>query len=222
MTITSYDTLVQAIKDLAEDDGAEFATYIPTAIDTAEEILYKELDLPDLEVKAPGNLVTGNNTLAKPTGYKKANYIKIKVSGKDRILKKRREDYIIDYWPDSSVLDIPKYYADTSATAFLLAPTPNSTYAYEIKYPQVPTKLASTNQSNYFITSCHPILLNACMMEMARFMKAWSQVDFWTKEYARLRDTWNLEAKQKDRDDGQSPMSPTGPNTIRHTMKTEA
>lgn len=220
--ITNYTTLVQAIIDESEDNGEEFAAFIPTAVDTAEEILFKELDLPDLEIQATGSLTVNVNTLSKPTGYKLGNYLKITTALGSKLLKKRREDYIQDYWPLSTVLGEPKYYADLSSGQFILAPTPDSGYPYVLKYPAVPTKLSASNQTNYFVNNCHPILFAVCMMEMSRFMKAWTQVDVWAKYFAELRDAWNIEAMRNRRDDGEMPNNPEGPNTLKSAVKGNA
>jgi len=218
-SITTYSTLVQAVIDTAEDDSTEFSNYLPTAIDLAEERLFKELDLYDLETKANGALTINSVTLTKPTGFKYANYFKISVSGSDRILEKKREDYLIDYWPNTTIADVPKYYADYSATEFRITPTPNLGYTYEIKYTKQPTKLSITNSSNYFIEQCKDALFAATMVEQTRFMKAWSQVGVWEDAYTKARDSWNINSQRQKRDDGQKPQNPQGPNDLNNAVK---
>jgi hypothetical protein len=219
-SITSYTTLVEALQAAAEDDGAEFEAFLPTAIDLAEELLFKELELPDLEDKVTGTLTQDSNTLLKPTGYKFGNYLKIVVDGENVLLQKRRDDYIQDYWPDPTVTGVPKYYADSSSTEFILAPTPDSGYVYELKATIPPVKLSTSNQTNYFITECQDILFAACMLEMAKFMKAWSQIQVWQGAYSTARDSWNMNSGRTRRDDGSIPNTPdSGPNTLKHTAQ---
>lgn len=223
--ITDYDTLVQAIIDNAEDDGLEFSNYIPTAIDLAEEFIFRDLDFPDLEIKASGTMIPAVNTIAKPSGYRFANYIKILVPDSvvptitnSFFLKKRRDDYIQDYWPNSNQTAMPKYYSDSSVDEFSIAPTPDQAYAYEIKYTEQPTKLSTTTSTNYFTDRCKDVLFAACMVEMVRFMKAWAQVPVWEAEYAAAKANWMLQARRVRRDDGHTPHNPTsGPNTVVHT-----
>ena len=216
--ITTYATLVENIQAIAEDDGVEFLMYIPTAVDLAEERLFKELDLMDLETKVTGTLSAA--TLNKPAGYRFGNHFAITVAGKKKLLKKRLEDYIIDYWPDPAVTDIPEYYCDLSSTQFLVAPTPSASYTYEIKCTGQPTKLSVSNPTNYFITNCKDILYAACMSEMARFMKAWSQQESFEAIYANARDTFNIEMMRRRRDNGEVPQNPSGgPNSLKHTVQ---
>ena len=218
-SITTYATLLQAVIDNTEDDSVEFAAYLPTALDLAEERLFKELELQDLETKATGALVTNTATLVKPLGYKYANYFKITSASLDIILEKKREDYLIDYWPNSTVTGVPKYYADLSATLFRLAPTPSSTLTYEIKYTKQPDKLSVANTTNYYTEQCKDVLFGACMLEMCLFMKAWSQIPVWKTYYEAARDAWNVNSARLKRDDGQTPLSPQGPNDLQHAVK---
>lgn len=221
--ITDYTTLVVAVQDLSEDDGVEFAAYIPTALDLAEERLFKELDLPDLEVKATGTLTQNSNLLNKPSGYKFANYLMITVSGRYKTLKKRLETYINDYWPDITVTSIPTYYCDASQTQFKLAPTPDSNYTYEIKYSKQPVKLAVNNTTNYFTTNCSMLLYYATLIEMAKFMKAWGQISIWENTYETFKNDWNVTMGRVRRDDTETPHNPdTGPNSIKHIQNSSS
>ena len=222
-SITTYATLVQALKDIAEDDGTEFDSYIPNAIDLAEERLIKELELPDCEEKTTGALTINQTYIDKPAGYKNMQYFKISASGSDVILKKRSEDFIIDYWPNSTVADVPKYYADLSSTQFRLAPTPVLGYTYEMKFLKQPTKISTSNATNYFTDNCQDILFAACLVEMAKFMKAWSQVPVHEQAYAMARDGWNVNMQRVRRDGGSIPNNPAdGGNTLAHTVGTRS
>jgi len=221
--ITNYTTLIDAIKAIAEDDGIEFELFLPTAIGLAEERLFKELDLPDLEDTVTGSLTASTNTLAKPAGYLFPHYLNLTVSGRLVNLRRKTEDFIKDYWPMSSTLDVPKYYADKNTTQFILAPTPNSAYSYELKYSKKPTKLSASELTNFYTTYCSDALLYASMAEVAKFMKAWSQVDRWEGDFARARDAWNLQMFRKRRDDGEVPQNPDGgPNSLKHTIKSNS
>jgi hypothetical protein len=222
--IVDYNSLLAAVQATAEDYGTEFAAYLPIACDLVEEFLFRDLELPDLEAKTPYATFSPNqNLLPKPTGYKFANYFKIVVNGKNIFLKKRRDDYIQDFWPDPTQTDVPKYYSDSDVNNFNIAPTPQQPWAYEIKYSQKPTKLSLTNPTNYYTSNCEDLLYLAMMVEMAKFMKAWPQVQVWTQAYSQAQAAWNTEAMRRRRDDGQIPQSTsTGPNDIKHTIKSNS
>lgn len=223
MAINTYNDLVLQIQQVTEDDGIELAAYIPTAVNLAEQRLFKELDLPDLEAPVTGTLTANNSSLTKPANYRINNYFQITVGGRKTLLKKRTDDFIQDYWPDETVTGIPKYYSDSSSTTFMLAPTPDLGYTYKLKCTVEPTQLAPLNQTNYFVTNCSDILYQAAMKEMAKFQKAWQQVPAWEQEYTNLRDMWNIEMMRKRRDNGETPMNPLGgTNSLKATVKTQA
>lgn len=220
--ITNYSTLVQAIKDKAEDDGTEFAAYIPTAIDLAEERLFKELELPELEEKATGSLTASNAVFSKPTEYQFADYVSIVADGKAKVLKKKTSSFLKDYWAVSANTGVPKYYSDDGLNSFRVAPTPAGAYTYEVAFTKKPTKLSTTTTTNYFVEECQDVLFHACMVEMAAFMKAWDQVNLWESEFSKNRDTWNLKMMKYNRDSGTMPMSNnTAPNSNRHTIQSK-
>ena len=227
MTIINYDKLVQAIKDEAEDDGQEFADFIPVAIQIAEKKLFRELELPELEEKETGTTTPNVAFIAKPAGYKFADYFMVTVeSGSNTLLKKKTEGFLRDYWAGTGAEDtgLPKYYADESVTQFRLAPTPESNYGYEIKFTKEPAILSTTNATNYYTENCADQLFFASMLEMVRFMKAWDQLPVWEQAFTTAKDTWNVETMRQRRDSGTAPMSVSNPapNTLRHTVNTNA
>lgn len=222
--INSYNALVQAIQDTAEDDSTEFVAFIPDAVDIAEERLFRELELQDLETTTFNtSLAQGVYLVPKPVGYKFAHYFKITVSGKTRLLKKRRDDFVQDYWPDLSVQDVPKYYSDSSSGYFIVVPTPDSNYSYILKYSAQPAKLTNSNQTNYYTINCQDLLYYATMIEMVKFMKAWKEVEVWEGVYGKAVADWNINAIRKRRDDGETPQNPDGgPNTLSNTQKSKS
>lgn len=82
--ITSYNTLVENIQAILENDDTEFVSYIPTAISLAEERIIRENDFPDLEFKQTGTIAVGVDSLTKPSGVNEVNYFFITVGGTDR------------------------------------------------------------------------------------------------------------------------------------------
>ncbi len=221
--INSYDTLIQAVSDTAEDDSTEFLAFLPEAVSLAEDRLFRELDLLDLEKPVTGTMVQGVYFIPKPLDYKFAHYFKFAQGGKSVILRKRRDDFIQDYWPDLTVQGIPKYYSDATGLNFIVVPTPDAAYAYTLKYSAQPVKLSLANETNYFTDNCQDLIYYATMLEMTKFMKAWKDIPVWEGIYSSSMQDWNLNAARKRRDDGETPLNPTsGPNTLIHSSKSKA
>lgn len=223
--ITNYLTLVQNIKDLAEDDSTEFAAYIDTAIDLAEERLIRECDFPELFESLFGTFTIGIPTVSLPTGTDYVSFFNITLANGDKkMLKRKTDDWLIDYWPDISDRDEPRYYSYEGNTLNLtVVPAPDLAYTFQIKFIKAPAKLSTSNATNYFIDNLHDVLFYACMSEIVKFQKAWSQVDIWEPLYSNARDTWNLQAGRQRRDDGNTPLNPEGgQNTIKHSINSNS
>ena len=202
---TNYTTLVQAVKDSAEDDGAEFSSYIDTAIGLAEERLFRELIIQDLETEVTGALTAYSSTITKPSGYRISNYVSIVVNGARRLLQMKTDEFLIDYWPNTSIYGVPKYYSDSAKSYLSFAPVPDAGYTYYIKCYKKPSGLSNTNASNYYVERLPDVLFAAVMVEMHVFMKHWDIVALWEQKYQQAKESWTDFALRQKRDDGPNP-----------------
>lgn len=222
--ISNYTTLIQAIKDVVEDDGSELSSYIPTAIALAEERLMQELDFPELEDSKTGTLTANNKLVSKPATNDAgvSAFFYTNALGNKVLLRKRTIDFIYDYWPKDTNTGEPKYYSNYNLTQLVVAPTPNSTYAYEIRYYTIPTRLSTTNLNNYFTDKeCKQALFAASMVHVSIFMKSPADKDIWEAQYQQAASDWNYLAQRQRRDSSDVPNNPQGgPNTIKHTVGT--
>jgi hypothetical protein len=223
--ITDYSSLVDKLVELTEDDGVEFLNYIPTAIQLAEERLVRENDFPELESNTTRTLTNIDSTPQLPDSWDYINYVYITLpDGKRKLLTRKQDDYLIDYWPDLSVQEEPKYYAlDGNTNRLQVVPPADQTYSCIIRSFNTPTKLSIANPVNYFVTDCPELLLHACMVECVKFLKMWGQVQIWNGEYGRTRQGWLSQVQRQRRDDGETPYNPEGgQNTFTHTDATNS
>jgi len=211
-TITDYNSLVTNLQEITEDDGQEFLNYIPTAIQLAEERIIKENDFPELESDTTRTITTVSPDPQLPDSWAYINFVYItRPDGSRKILGRKKDDYLVDYWPNPSIKDEPKYYAlDGNTNRLTVIPPADQTYPLVIRSVNKPVKLSVGNPVNYFITDCPELLLSACMIECAKFLKMWGQVDIWEAQYNRTRQGWNSQAQRQRMDDGETPHNPDG------------
>jgi hypothetical protein len=167
---STYDDLVTEIQALLEDDNAELVAYLPTAIGLAESALFKALDV-DWSTTTDIATVASTNTVSKPPGYRAGHNLYLTVSGSKIRLIKKTEDFIYDYWPNSSTVDVPKYYADKDSNTFLLAPTPAAIYTVTVEYETMPTALSSSQQTNRYTIDYPEALFYASVYEAASYLR---------------------------------------------------
>jgi hypothetical protein len=118
--------------------------------------------------------VTGNLNgliLVKPNRWRKTKSFSITASGQRKYLFERGYEYCRTYWPDEALEDEPVYYADYDYEHFLIAPTPDSQYAFELQYYERPEPLSSVNQTNWTTQYAPQLILYASLMEAMPFLK---------------------------------------------------
>lgn len=197
----NYDSIVSAIKALAEDDSTEFENYIPTAIFLAEERLVKEVDLEGLSFIASVTASACTQLLAKPSGYRLGHNLYFQTSSSTKVLEKQTESFILDYWPNQNNTGVPKYYADRNSFQWWLAPTPASAYVFSTTYTKKPEKLTTNISTNFFTENAPDALYYATMSNMAEFMKDYGTRQVWESKYEMARDGLLNQARRERRDE---------------------
>lgn len=215
--ITTYDSLVSALVDEAEDDSSEFAAFIPIAIDLAERRLEKQLDTDGMVVVTTITVTAGSYIIPKPSGYRFPRDVEAVVSGNILPLKKKVNSFLRDYWPNpTETTTEPLYYADYDKNNIMIAPTMTSTTNLLMTAAIRPTRLSAGNQTNYFIDEIPEALFYAAMCNMAEFMKAWDSLKVWENKYTDAMGGVINEGRRARRDDDTKPnTNPSANNTLK-------
>ena len=157
VSIYTYTTLKQAIKDYTEVDDSVFTTAILDGfIMAAEYRINNELPMDSDRFVQEGTLSTDNNTINVPAGALFIRGIEVfnstaATTGNGSWLEKKDQTYLSEYTDrltgpegDLTAQDVtgfPKYYAmfggatgvtDTTSGRLFLAPVPDSTYVFKI------------------------------------------------------------------------------------------
>ena len=199
VSIYTYDTLKQAIKDYTEVDDSVFTTTILDGfIMAAEYRINTELPMDSDRFVQEGTLSTDNNTINVPAGALFVRGIEVfnstaNTTGAGTWLEKKDQTYLSEYTDrltgpegDLTAQDVtgfPKYYAmfggattktDTTSGGLYIAPTPDAAYKFRIYYNKMPVGLGSGDDgnSNTYLSNYFPQgLLYACLVEAFGFLK---------------------------------------------------
>ena len=149
----TYQGIITAVTETAEDDSQEFLDYIPKSLELAQLRVQDELDAEILNSPVEVTCVPSVRTVLKPSGYRFTNNVFIvNTSGVETPLKKVSTDYLRDYAPNPSVTGFPKYYSTDYNTAYILvAPTPDAAYVLKTDM-RVDVPLLSTNNPQNILT----------------------------------------------------------------------
>ena len=145
----TYSTLKSAIKDYTENQESTFVSHLVDFVKTAEERIFKSVDLEFFRKNATGTTTAGNQFLAVPDDYIASFSLSLESSSNKNFLLIKDVNFLQEYNPNSSTTGLPKYYGVYDFQNFLLAPTPDAAYTAELHYYYRPTSLT---QSQFLLT----------------------------------------------------------------------
>ena len=141
----------------------------------AEQTLLNAAQIPALRKVETTTTSNGDNTLALPSDYLYTFSIKVKDSNNvTTYLLPKDNSFLQEAFPDTDDTDTPKFYAQLSDTEIQLAPTPNANISLTHTYAHYPTSLVDveSDATTWLSENMSSALLNAALVEAARFMKA--------------------------------------------------
>lgn len=106
-------------------------------------------------------------------------------SGNNRrnFLLPRPYEYMRQYWPDDTLTGAPRFYSDYDYNHWLILPTPDAAYPYQVLYWELPQLLDDTTTTNWLTTYAPNLLLYASLVEMAPFLKEDTRLQMWESMY---------------------------------------
>lgn len=213
----SYSALKSAIQAWTENDATEFTSQFDLIISLAELKIYRETDLDVFRKFSTATLGAGVRFLSKPVDMVIDRWIKIQ-DDNGRYVDIRRKDnsFIEEYFPehvDTATTNMPKFYSDWDADWFLLAPYNDTARTVQLAYTYRPTGLSASNTSSWLGDNAFDVLLWACLVEAAAFMKEMpADIELWKSKYIETRDVLMIEELKRNRRDEARHGEPRGDN----------
>lgn len=140
----TYTTLKSAIKDYTENQETTFVAHLVDFVKSAEERIFKSVDLEFFRKNVTGTTTSGNQFLAVPDDYLSSFSLSIESSSSKQFLLFKDVNFLQEYNPNSSTTGTPKYYGIYDFQNFLLSPTPDAAYSAELHYYYRPTSLTQS------------------------------------------------------------------------------
>ena len=169
----TYTTLKSAIGDYVDSAETTFTNNYPVFIKEAEERILKNVQIPVFRKNVTGNGASGNTYLAAPSDYLTPLSLAV-IDGDSNYnyLLLKQVTFIRDYTPAAATTGEPLYYAEFDDNTFILAPTPNSNFTFELHYVYRPESItASSDGTSWLGTNAPDTLLYGCLIEAYTFMK---------------------------------------------------
>ena len=170
----TYTTLKNAIKNYTQNSESTFEDNLANIIVQAESRIIKSVELPNFRKNQTGTLTNGNSYLATPTDFLSPFSLAVLDSSSNyTYLLLKHVSWIRDYTPAAATTGEPLYYAEFDDDTFILAPTPNSNFTFELHYFYRPASLVDAGDSGttWLSTNASNTLLYGSLVEAAIFMK---------------------------------------------------
>lgn len=169
--VLTYDSLTTNVLQYLERKDPAVVERIPTFITLCEFGIAQQIKTLGQLTVAESQLTPENNLIQKPARWRKTVSMNITVAGERRPLYLRKYEYIKNYWPDGNATDVPLYYGDYDAEHWIVGPTPDAAYNFEVLYYERIAPLSSTNQTNWLTQNAPNAMLYGTLLQAMPFLK---------------------------------------------------
>tara|TARA_R100001377_G_scaffold77971_1_gene55499 strand:- start:68 stop:706 length:639 start_codon:yes stop_codon:yes gene_type:complete len=166
-------TLKSTVQDYMETAETTFVSDLDTFIQEAEERILKTVELPVFRKNVTGTASASNTYLSTPDDFLASYSLAVISSNVYTYLLLKHVSFIRDFTPNPATTGLPKYYAQFDNTTFLLGPTPDVTYTFELHYKYRPASLTTTSgsETTWLSDNAPDALLYGTLVEAATFLK---------------------------------------------------
>jgi len=196
------------IRNYTEVDSSVLSdTILETIIKNAENKIYREVDSDDNRFYATSNLQAGNRYVTIPTDLRFIRYAQLTdSSGNQVFLEKRDTSFMTEYYNDPNTASgFPKYYANWDANFWVVAPTPDTTYAITLAYTKQPDSITASpgsTQGTYVSNKYQDLLLYACLVNAYAYLKGPADMlQYYSQAYDRAMASYSIEQQGRRRRD---------------------
>jgi hypothetical protein len=195
--------------------STQFQNMLPAMIDTAEQRIYRELNLLSTVVTNSTSSTTAGNrnfTLPSSTG-KFVTVITINIitpastapdSGTRNQLTPVDRTYLDAVWNSSTGATVPKHFAMNDQDTILFGPWPNAAYRVEVVGTIRPTSLSATNTTTFLTLYLPDLFIAASMVFAGENMRDFGAegnnpnvAQIWEGNYQALMQSANAEELRK-------------------------
>lgn len=183
--VYDYSSLKQAVQDwFARSDLGGWIDYF---IQKAENKIYRDIFAMNAgrgvqPIEATLNVTIANGVAALPTGYLGLKHAVVNIGGCSFELQRRNAEFIYTQYPYRSS-DAPPAYIAREGQNFIFGPFPDAGYTITGTYWMRSPQLTSVNSVTWMTNTIPTILLAACNLAAAQFLKDQESVQMWSGEY---------------------------------------
>jgi hypothetical protein len=227
MTFSSLQTLMQSYLERGTPSDTIVNANLPALINLAERAIARRLKIQGFLVSVVSAMQGSLAVYPKPDRWRQTTSMSYASDATDLATEKRNNlitesgvnlviapttgefrttmlprslEYCQTYWPDLTLTGPPKFYADYDYLHWLVVPTPDLPYPWQINYYQLPALLDATNQTNWLTQFAPNLLLYRALLEATPFLKNDERIQVWQQYYQDELNATNTEDLQRAAD----------------------
>ena len=198
MTFTTLQEDVRRYLERGSSLASDEVVYeqLPRLINLAERRIARELKVQGFINVVNGTLTSGQAVYDKPDRWRDTVSFSIGTGTSNNTYKTlftRDYEYLRKYWPDATATDEPVFYSDYDYSHWLISPTPDADYPFEILYYELPALLDDSIQTNWITEFAPQLLLYGTLLEATPFLKNDERIPVWQGMYDRAAAMLNGE-----------------------------
>lgn len=173
---------------------AQTIAAVPGFITKAEQRLATELPTLGNEIVVVSTFM--GNVIAKPARWRSTlqmNYGSGTGFNTRNPIYQRDYSYARLFWQDDTQTAPPQFYSDYNYSNWLITPTPDQNYPYEITYLELPELLSINNQTNFWTNYLPQLMLYCSLIEAQPYLKNSELIPEWVSYVDRTIQTYKTQ-----------------------------
>lgn len=190
--VNTYTSLINAIQVWVNRNDAVFIANIPLFISLAEQQFFIDCSTLGNQGYVSGSFTPNNPTVAKPANWGQTlTFSYINADDDFTVLNRSTYEFIRAYAPANNIIPVtaniaaqsPLYYSDYGYNYFIISPTPQVAFDFEIAYYQKIQPLSVENQTNWITQYAYDAFFWACLDKAYRFIESFQDADAYNQKY---------------------------------------
>jgi len=171
-SVMTYDSLTTDVTQYLERSDNAVVQQIPQFIMLAEFEIAQQIKTLGQQQVVESTMTVGNPIIQKPARWRKTTSMNLTTqSGQIQPIYLRKYEYLRSYSPSVSTTSTPLYYADYNYDNWIVAPTPDFAYDFEVLYYERIQPLSSETQTNWLTQNAPNAMLYGTLLQAMPFLK---------------------------------------------------
>ncbi len=182
----TYNSLIAEVTSYLNRNDAATINEIPNFISQAQQDICRVCKTIGFERYVEDSFFPDNPVMTKPGRWRRTITFNCGMGGTNNVrnqLFNRTYEYVRNFWPDSTQTGLPLYYADYGYNNWIICPTPDQAYPFELAYLELPEPLSVSVQTNWLTNFAPDVLLFGTLLQAIPFLGNDERIPEWKNFY---------------------------------------